>query len=93
MSEAEPVLEELDGIDEAENTTEVGTPSEESSSVSRSSRAGMLSSLTIYDAMLIASALSISVAVVLMALELTSFGGLFYQWRTSEAEVNAITLP
>lgn len=103
-SEAQPEFDDLDNIEEldqapdaveeiGETSTEAAPQETASTSTSSSSRLGFLSTLTIYDAMLIASALSISLAVVLMALELTSFGSLFFQWRTTEAEVNALTLP
>ena len=60
------------------------------SDTSANSRMLLLKSLTLYDSMLIASALCITLACALMALELTSFGSLFFQWRTGEAFVEAL---
>ncbi len=93
-SDAEPVLDELENLEEANEN--VGQTSEETATATSSrssSRLGFLSSMTIYDTMLVASALSVSVAIVLMVMELSSFDGLFFQWRTTEAEVSPITLP
>lgn len=58
------------------------------------SRLEFLKGMTVYDAMLVASALSIMLAILLMFIELTSFGGIFvFQWRTTEAGFDSITLP
>lgn len=102
-SEADPAIEELDEIEEnvqdvaeeiQDDIEEVGTTSaEQTGRTDRSSRFDFLKTLTIYDAMLIASAVSVSFAILLMFLELTSFGFPFFQWRTTEAEVAPITLP
>ena len=100
-----PEFEELEQMDEVveqaapasvveETETESSdAPTEGQESSSASSRLDFLKTLSVYDAMLIASALSISLAVLLMFIELTSFGGIFFQWRTSEAYVEPLAPP
>ena len=103
-SEAHPEFDELENIEEldeaqdaieeiGETSAEAVPESENSPAATSSGRFSFLQSLSIYDAMLIASALSVSLAILLMALELTSFGSLFFQWRTTEAQVGPLTLP
>ena len=100
----EDFAEALDGGESPESLDEIGTTSAEAEpqpapattrteSSRGSSRRSFLKSLTIYDAMLIASAASILIACLLLMLELSSFGGPFFQWRTSEALVEALTPP
>ena len=84
---AEDPFESSATLDAAESTG--GTPRESSGT----SRFDFLKTLTVYDAMLIASAVSISLAVILMLLELTSFGGIFFQWRTGEAFAEPLNPP
>lgn len=98
-----PDFEEFSNVDEAvdapapateeqvvEAAEETVSTREESTTTSRLE---FLKTLTVYDAMLIASALSISIAILLMFLELTSFGGIFFQWRTSEAYAEPLAPP
>lgn len=47
-----------------------------------SSRLAWLSTMTVYDAMLLTSLITISLACLLMLTELFSFGFPFFQWRT-----------
>ena len=103
--EFENNLEELeenfeDGFEAAEEIQEdpiTETSQTETSQSARealtsdSGRRSLLKSLTVYDAMLIASTLSIALACMLLFLELTSFGGLFFWWRTGEAFVEPLT--
>ena len=95
-------LENLDGVEEAtedlsEQSSNVQTSDQssaaEASAESNSSRFGFLSSLTVYDAMLLTSLLAVSLASVLMLLELFSFGFPFFQWRTGEALVEPVRPP
>lgn len=79
---AEDISEEATGETSAEAATNALSSSE--------GRKSLLKNMTIYDAMLMASALSIALACGLMFLELTSFGGLFFQWRTGEAFVEPL---
>ena len=76
----------------AETSQEAETVQEaETTPATRSNRLSFVKSMTIYDGMLVASALCVSLACVLLVLELTSFGGLFFQWRTTEAIVEPLT--
>lgn len=89
-------LAEMDSIDEIGETSqpaaETMQPAGEEPSA-RSSRFGFLKSLSIYEAMLIASAVAILIACTLLFFELSTFGGPFFQWRTSEAFVEPLTPP
>ncbi len=83
------VASSVEGTPEADDVRTSG----DTSVATGNSRFAFLKTLTVYDAMLIASALSISLAVVLMLLELTSFGGIFFQWRTGEAYAEPVNPP
>lgn len=104
--DAVDAMESFDDIAEMDDVDEIGDTSAEAAEpvpaaaaanerpTPRSNRLGFFKSLTIYDGMLIVSALSILIACLLLVLELSSFGGgLFYQWRTSEALVEPLTPP
>ncbi|MEM9411483.1 MAG: hypothetical protein AAGA30_10240 [Planctomycetota bacterium] len=90
---------ELDPIEELEveeamtDATETSTADAETDSNPRGGRLEILKSLSVYDGMLVASAVSISLACLLLVMELSTFDGLFFQWRTGEVEVKALTPP
>ena len=102
-------FEELETLEQVENAVEeraessasAQTSSESESAneadstdqASSSTRLGWMSNLTVYDAMLLASLVTISLACVLMLMELFSFGFPFFQWRTSEAFVEPVRPP
>ena len=88
----EPIVEEMEPMEVSDSSDE-SQESGESSEASRGSRLSFLKTLTIYDAILVASALSIALACLLLFLEVTSFGGLFFQWRTGEALAEPLTPP
>lgn len=88
---------EMDPVDEIGQTSaeaaEPVQPAPAAAAATEPRRRRFGSSLSIYDAMLIASAACILIACVLLVIELSSFGGPFFQWRTSEALVEPITPP
>ena len=105
LEEAGDVIEE--GFDDAVDAVEEGATAQTSvqSEVLKSadtattdddddsSRTGWLRSLTVYDAMLLTSLLAISLAGLLMLMELFSFGFPFFQWRTGEALIEPLRPP
>ena len=59
--------------------------------VKKPGRFGFLSKMTIFDTMLVTSAICITVACMLLVLELSTFSdGFFNQWRTGEAFVEPL---
>lgn len=87
--EAEPLDDESTLGEVSEESREGRAPTE---SVNGSSRFAFLQNMTIYDGMLVASAVCIGLSIVLLAMELLSFG-FGAPWRTSEALVAPITPP
>ena len=94
FEEADEVLDEIvEDFQEEEVTAETSEEAKSNTATASGSKGQLafFKGMTIYDAMLMASALSITVACILLFLELTSFGGLFFQWRTGEAFVEPLT--
>ncbi len=89
----EQAMPEASGSTSREIERSTGRADSAARRVTASSRLEFLKSMTVYDAMLVASALSIMLAILLMFIELTSFGGIFFQWRTTEAGFDSITPP
>ena len=76
----------------AESATATVATSQVPTSEESSSRFGWLSKLTIYDSLLLVALIAVSLACLLMATELLSFGFSF-PWRTSEALAEPLRLP
>ena len=76
---------------ESDNLDAVGQTSAESSEESTQETKSLLASFNIYNGMMLVSMICITLAIVLMFVELNQFGNIFsgeFPWRTSDQIIN-----